>query len=357
MKPINPLRFLSTQNRKKEDPGKYVFTGESHADEIDIQFFKYNKQECVENKDVEFDKIDVFEGVSYKYWLNINGLNDTQTIASICHKQGIHGLAIQDVLDVSQRPKFQEFENFSFLTLKSIIPFENEFLTEQISFVFGTNFLMSFQERKAGYFEHIRTRLREDKGFLRERGSDYLLYTMLESILDNYFKALNKVDEEISEFNFVNLKTEPSPLALQTIENHKRFVNFIKKATLPIKEFTQILERGHSKHIEEENLKYFIEIKDLCASLIDNSDMILSSLESEINLFFSVQGHRMNKIMGTLTIVSTIFIPLTFIAGIYGMNFVNMPELEWEYGYFAIWLLIILIFLVMLFYFKRKRWF
>ncbi len=354
---IKPLRFVSILNRKKGDPGKFTFTGETNIDKIDIQLFRYNKEECSERKNIPPERIKAFENSGYTYWLNVYGLNHTESIASICEKQGIHSLVIQDILDVSQRPKFQEFDNFSFLTLKSILPSENEMITEQISFVFGTNFLISFQERKADFFEHLRLRLRENKGVLRERAADYLLYAMLESILDNYFKTLSKLDEEIEKFNFTDTKKEPSPNALAIIEKHKRFVHFIKKSILPIKEFAQIVERGECQGIEQRHTKYFLEIKDLCLTLMDSSDMILSSLESATNLFFSVQGHRMNQVMKTLTIVATIFIPLTFIAGIYGMNFTNMPELEWKYGYFGIWMIIILILLGMVTYFKKKKWF
>ncbi len=354
---LKPLRFVSILNRKKDDPSKFIFTGNLAVKEIDIQLFKYRKEECFEDKNISPYIIKAFEKNGHNYWLNIYGLNDTETIASICEKQGIHSLVIQDILDVNQRPKFQEYEDFSFLTLKSIVPSENEMITEQISFVFGTNYLISFQERKADYFEHLRVRLRENKGILRERTADYLLYTMLESILDNYFKTLTKLDEEIGKFNFTNTKKEPSPNALELIENHKKFVHFIKKSILPIKEFTQIVERGECECIAEKHQKYFLEIKDLCLTLIDNCDMIISSLESETNLFFSVQGHRMNQVMKTLTIVATIFIPLTFIAGIYGMNFSNMPELEWKYGYLGIWMIIIGVFFGMIFYFRRKKWF
>jgi len=354
---LKPLRFVSILNRKKEDPSKYIFTGNLSINEIDIQLFKYRKEECVEDKNISPDIINTFEKNGYNYWLNIFGLNETETIASICEKQGIHSLVIQDILDVNQRPKFQEYEDFSFLTLKSIVPSENEMITEQISFVFGANFLISFQERKADFFEHIRFRLRENKGTLRERSADYLLFAMLESILDNYFKTLIKVDEEIGKFNFANTKKEPSPNTLEIIENQKKFVHFIKKSILPIKEFAQIIERGECQCVEERHLKYFFEIKDLCLTLIDNCDMILSSLESEINLFFSVQGHRMNQVMKTLTIVATIFIPLTFLAGIYGMNFSNMPELEWKYGYLSIWIIMVVTFGGMVLYFRKKKWF
>ena len=356
MESLRPLRFISILNRKKTDPSKFIFTGKDPLTSLDIQLFKYRKGESIETRGIAPIMVERFGSNEYNYWLNIYGLNEPEIIASICEKQDIHNLVIQDILDVNQRPKFQEYENFTFLTLKSIVPSDDEMITEQISFVFGTNYLISFQERKADFFEHLRIRLREDKGILRERGSDYLLYAMIESILDNYFKTLSKLDQEIEKFNFTDTKKDPSPNALAIIESHKKFVHFIKKSILPVKEFTQIVERGECQCIDQKHLKYFMEIKDLCLTLIDSSDMILSSLESATNLFFSVQGQRMNQIMKTLTIVSTIFIPLTFIAGIYGMNFMYMPELEWRYGYLGIWLIIILIFSLLVIYLRRKKW-
>lgn len=344
-------------NRKKIDPRTFIFTGEKKTEKVEMQLFEYTKETLSEIKEFAVEDIPAFFGEKTNYWLNIHGLEDTELIAAVCEKQRIHHLVIQDILDVNQRPKFQEFDNFSFLTLKSIAPIQTGMVTEQISFVFGVNFLLSFQERKADFFEHLRIRLREDKGILRERRSDYLLYTMLESILDNYFKTLGKLDDEIDQYTFADLKKEPSPDILIRIEKNKKFVQYIKKSILPIKEFTQVVERGECQFIQQKHLKYFLEIKDLCLTLIDNCDMMLASLESATNLYFSMQGHRMNQVMKTLTVVSTIFIPLTFLAGIYGMNFVNMPELSWKYGYLALWMLIVTVFAIMVYYFRKKKWF
>jgi magnesium transporter len=354
---FKPSRLISVLNRKKQDPDQFIFTGSQKSEIIDIQLFKYTGQEFIEINGVPVENIEKFDDSGLKYWLNIYGLNEPETIAAICEKLGIHGLVIQDILDVKQRPKFQEFEDFSFLTLKSVVPSENEMITEQISFVFGSHYLISFQERKADFFEHLCFRLRENKGILREQGADYLLFEMLESILDNYFKTLNKLDEEFEMLNFSDTKKEPSPNALAIIENQKKFVHFIIRSILPIKEFSQMVERGECKHIEQRHVKYYLEIKDLCLTLIDNCEMMLSTLESATNLFFSVQNYRLSQVMKILTIVATIFIPLTFIVGVYGMNFRNMPELGWKYGYFGIWAIILMIFFGMVFYFKRKKWF
>lgn len=357
METLKTIRKFPLLNRKRVDPNKFVFTGNQPIDKIDIQIFKYNSKDCIEDKDIAFENIETFHNNAFINWLNIYGLHNEEAIAAICIKQGIHNLTIQDILDVNQRPKFQEFENFSFLTLKSIAPSDKELITEQISFVFGESYLISFQERKADYFEHLRYRLRENIGIIRQRGSDFLLFSMLEAILDNYFKTLNQLEKEIDKLNFTDPKTEPSPNALEIIENNKKFVHFIKKSILPIKEFALYVERGECNYIEKKHLKYFLEIKDLCLTLIDSSDMLLSAIESSTNLFFSVQGHRMNQVMKTLTIVATIFIPLTFIAGIYGMNFKNMPEIQWQYGYVSVWGVILIIFLGMVLYFRKKNWF
>jgi len=357
METFKKLRKIKFLNRKRIDPGKFIFTGEPQIEEIEISLFKYKKEECIESKKISSENIEEFGTDQYNYWLNVSGLNDPDTIASICKKQNIHTLAIQDILDINQRPKFQEFENFSFLTLKSVTPSDNEMLTEQISFAFGDKYIISFQERKADYFDHIRQRLRDDIGIIRERGSDLMLYAMLESILDNYFRTINLLDYEIENLNLSDQKKVSSPDALGVIENHKKFVHFIKKSILPIKEFTLITERGECKFIQKRHLKYFLEIKDLCLTLIESCETLLASLESNTNLFFSIQGHRMNQIMKTLTIVATIFIPLTFIVGIYGMNFSSMPELEWKYGYALVWSIIVIVFLGMVIYFRNKKWF
>lgn len=354
---LKTIRKFPILNRKKTDPNKFIYTGEKKIDKIDIQLFKYDKENCSEKKGISIETIEKFGINNYCYWLNIYGLDDSEGVATICQKQGIHDLVIQDILDVNQRPKYQDFEEFSFLTLKSILPNSSELLTEQISFVFADKFLISFQERKADYFEHLRYRLREGKGIIRERGADFLLYSMLESILDNYFKTLNQLETEIEELNLTDTKKEPSPDILGLIESNKKIVRYIKKSIIPIKEFAILVERKECKYIDKRHLKYYLEIKDLCLTLIDNCDMLESSLESSINLFFSIQGHRMNQVMKTLTIVATIFIPITFIVGIYGMNFRNMPEIQWEYGYLSVWILIVLATTGMIIYFKNKKWF
>lgn len=344
-------------DRKKTNPEKFIFTGVEHIEKTDIQLFKYNEKEYFETKELSPADIEKFDDDNYMHWLNIYGISDPDLIASVCKKQQILNLTIQDILDINQRPKYQELEGYGFLTIKSVVPSDSELYLEQISFVFGKNFLLSFQEKKADYFEHLRYRIRENSGIIRERGPDLLLFTMLESILDNYFKALQLLENDIEKSVKPDINKEPSPSLLEKIEQNKRQVHLIRKTIQPIKDFTLAIEREENLYIEKRNLKFFFEIKDLCLMLLDNCDIIESSLESNTNLFFSIQGHRMNQVMKTLTIIATIFIPLTFIAGIYGMNFQNMPELKWKYGYMAVWLLMAVVLSGMIYYLRKKKWF
>jgi len=344
--------------RKKKNPTNFIFTGVQYENEVDIQLFEYNKDGLIELSKINTSEFKPFSDTSKQYWLNLHGIHDIAVVIDICKKIGIHDLAIQDILDVNQRPKFQDYDEYWFFSIKSMLPSTgNDIVTEQLSFILGKNYLVSFQERKSDYFEHIRHRLREKIGILQERGTDYLLYLILEAILDNYFKTFDDIDDKVEKLNLIDVNTDPSPTILKEIEIYKTQLQSLKKAIFPIKEFVSKINREEFHLIEQRHLKYYYELKDLCLTLLDLCDKIETRLESRINLFFSIQGHRMNQVMKTLTVVSSVFIPLTFIAGIYGMNFVNMPELNYEYGYYFIWGVMFLVFLFMLFYFKRKNWF
>jgi magnesium transporter len=344
-------------NRKKIQPS-HVFTGEKKLEDISLQRFVYNASEVQEEQDLYISKVSLLDDDGLNQWINIYGIHDPATIEQICHSLGIHALVIQDILDVNQRPKFQEFEDYWFFTLKSVLPEKDGgVITEQISFVLGKNYLLSFQEVKADYFAHIRERLRKGIGIVRGRSVDYLLYLMLEAILDNYFKTLDRLEKQSTAFRLTDINQDPGPDVLHKIEMLKQEVNQIKKTIVPIREFVSIVERENFGRIHQQHEKYFFELKDMCLSLLDACDQQMLNLESNVNLFFSVQGHRMNQVMKTLTVVASIFIPLTFIAGIYGMNFDYMPETKWHFGYFAVWIFMVISALLMMYYFKRKKWF
>lgn len=350
--------YYKLLNRKRIDPKAHDFTGVRHLEETSAQLFSYNKDSCSEDPNFALDGFKGFQDAKNEYWLNIHGIHDTTKIQYVCTKLNIHDLAIQDILDVNQRAKFQSFDDYYFFTLKSIIPSEGDIIEqEQLSFIMGKNYLVSFQERKADYFDHIRERLRKNIGTVRERSIDYLLYLLLESILDNYFKTLDDIEDNIEKMEILEIDKDPSPLLVKWVEQYKRQIHHIKKKIIPIKEFVTRIEHEDFNFIHEKHIKYFYELKDLCLSLLDDSERLAVRLESNINLFFSIQGHRMNQVMKTLTVITAVFIPLTFIAGIYGMNFSNMPELQWYYGYFAVIGLMATVSIVLIIYFKKKKWY
>lgn len=345
-------------NRKTINPDVPTFTGEKSTEIPSLQLFQFNENKIVEASDYQHLNFKGFVNDGYQYWLNMHGLHDVPLMKTICSKIGIHDLVVQDILDVNQRPKAQDFDDYWFLTLKSITPTTSDVLElEQFSFVLGAHFLVSFQERKADYFDHIRERLRSKIGAVRNRESDYLLYLLLESILDNYFRSINKIEKSIEDFGLIDINADPSPNILSTIEKYKRQIHLIKKSILPIRDFVVKIEREENIFIRKNHLKYYYELKDLCLSLLDDCEQIEVRLESNTNMFFSIQGHRMNQIMKILTVISSIFIPLTFIAGVYGMNFSDMPELHWRWGYISVWVLMLFVSFILVIFFKRKKWF
>lgn len=346
-------------NRKKLNPYLPVFTGVKYSDEIELQLFAYNSSEIKEKKKFSEEEFQGFQENGFVYWLNLHGIHDVERIQGLCNKIGLHILTVQDILDVNQRPKFQDYDSYWFFSTKSILPSLNdEIETEQISFVLGKNYLVSFQEKTGDHFDHIRQRLREKVGLSRDRSADFLLYLLLESIFDNYFKTIETIETKLEELIVIDIDEDPSPTILKTIEHYRRQIHQVKKVMVPTKEFIVRVDLEEEEGlIDSKHFKYYFELKDMCLSIIDDCDKLMARLDSQENLFFSVQGHRMNQVMKTLTIVATIFIPLTFVAGIYGMNFSYMPELGWKWGYFGVWGLMIVMLIIMLYYFRKKKWF
>ena len=230
---------------------------------LNIQLFKYNKNEYLEEINFSENDFNEFSDINYQHWLNTHGIHDVEKMTALCKKLNIHDLVIQDILDINQRPKFQEYENYIFFSIKSLLPSDSvEIEAEQLSFILGKNFLISFQERKADHFEHVRHRLRENIGISRERTTDYLLFLLLESILDNYFKTIDSIEDKVDNFALIDINEDPSPELLNTIEIYKRQLHFIKKTIIPIRDFSTKIERGQFSLIQQKHIKYFFEIKE-----------------------------------------------------------------------------------------------
>jgi magnesium transporter len=290
-------------------------------------------------------------------WINVDGLHQVEILEKLGEYYGFHPLMLEDILNTDQRPKMEDYGKYIYIVLKmlSYMDNSNEIVTEQISLILGPNFVISFQEKKGTVFNPIRERIRNDKGRIRKMGSDYLAYSLLDLIVDNYFIIMEKLGEKI-EFLEEEVVTHPTPETLQTIHHLKREMIFLRKGVWPLREVVSGLERGESSLIKESTRIYLRDVYDHTIQTIDTIETYRDMVSGMLDIYLSSISNRLNAVMKVLTIIATIFMPLTFLAGIYGMNFKYMPELEWRWGYLMFWLIMIGIGAFMLIYFKKKRW-
>jgi len=290
------------------------------------------------------------------YWLNYHSVDYKDEILRLFNNNQISQFVLEDIYKAEKRPKVEEYSGYLFFKVQSLLPEKdkNHLNKESVSFILGDNFLITTQEQKSEHFNAVRDRIENKKGKLCSKGSDYLLFRLLDAIIDNYFEVLEVNIREISSIEKKLTKSDSS--VLNEIEQVKRKISELKKIVFLIKDVTSHIERLNSRLIKKENIYYFSELKDECLTILDEIDGAYQMLDGLSNLFYAIQGQRMNEIMKMLTLVSTIFIPITFIAGIYGMNFKYMPELEQPYAYYTIWGIIVVVVISFLLFFKKKGW-
>ncbi len=340
-----------------QPPGTLVHVGEKKSETVTLNLIRYNKDileekkmedpcECLSEKD--------FKGVC---WVNVCGIHDIHTIESIGNNFNIHPLVQEDILNTFHRPKFEESEEYLFLVLKMLIynPGAKDVISEQVSFVLGPNFLVTFQEQEGDVFNPVRERLRKALGRVRKMGPDYLLYALMDAVVDNYFLVLEAIGEDL-EILEDQLLGNPTPEVLQSVHKLKREMIFLRKAVWPLREVLNGLQKTVSKLVKNNTKMYIRDIYDHTIQVIETVETYRDMVAGLQDLYLSSVSNKMNEVMKVLTIIATIFIPLTFIAGIYGMNFEFMPELKWKNGYFIVWGIMAVVTLGMVFYFKRKKW-
>ncbi|HMV44505.1 MAG TPA: magnesium/cobalt transporter CorA [Leptospiraceae bacterium] len=355
---ITGISFKSYSKLKSEAKGKseFTFIGEKKVEEVKLQLFQYNEKEFTETKEItDYELVDS-QNQSSNYWLNLHGIHDVKLIESIAQKLNLENLTVRQVIDTTQRPKMEDYDHYIFFSIKSILLDELDRLDiEQLSFVLSKNYLVSFQEKVGDHFNFIRQRMRDNLGLVRKKECDFLLFQLLDAILDNYFETLDAINQEVGLIEKQTL-TNPKQSTLLLIEKNKKNVSKIKKSLAPFKEALTNILQDRSHFINEGNQKYFRDLTNSCSNAIEEANATYSALESLTNIYFSSLSQKMNETMKVLTTVATIFIPLTFIVGVYGMNFENMPELKWQYGYFGVWGIMITTLFGMIFYFKKKKW-
>jgi magnesium transporter len=291
-------------------------------------------------------------------WLNFHGLDDTKSIEELCHRLDLDKLTNENIHTSTRRPKIEEYPKYVFFQIKSALPTEkNDYLLnqEQISFILGNNYLISFQEKAADHFSDVRDRIVKARGKIRSKGPDFLLFRMLEAIIDNYFEVLENITARIENID-ERIHSTNNKAIFKEIELEKRKLIELRKIVQPTRDITLQIPNSESNFLDKANFRYFANLKSSCLSILEEIDANKQILEGLTNLYYASQGQRMNQIMKILTIVSAIFIPLTFIVGVYGMNFENIPELKYQNGYFIIMACMLILGISLLAYFIKRGW-
>jgi len=338
-------------------PGSIVHIGNKRAEKTKISIVDYNEEQFQE-KEVKTVK----ECCSYKEkptitWINIDGVHEEKIIEELGKIYNFHPLILEDIVDTDQRPKIKDFGDYIFIILKMHYydKENNEIKIEQVSLIFGKNYVISFQEREGDVFNPIRERIRNNIGRIRKARADYLIYALMDAIIDNYFTILEKLGEETEDLEAKVIK-DPAPANLQIIYKLKSELIFLRKSVWPLREVISILEKGESVLIDKSTNIYLRDIYGHTIQVMDTVETLRDVISGTLDVYLSSVSNKMNEIMKVLTIIATIFIPLTFIAGVYGMNFQYMPELKWVWAYPLILSVMLIIGIVMVIFFKRRKW-
>ncbi len=353
------MRRLVKKRSKKTGlpPGTLVHIGEEKGEKICITVVEYDEQNFRESELAVPEGCYPFQKEPTVTWINVDGIHQVDVLEKLGSCFGLHPLVQEDILNTDQRPKIEDYGEDLFIVLKMLSYAEqtDEIEACQISLILRPNVVLSFQEKEGGVFAPIKERLRNGKGRLRKMGADYLAYAFLDIIVDHYFFVLEKLGEKIEVLEG-KLLTDPTTDTLQKIQNLKREMLLLRKWVWPLREVINSLERGEFLGIQETTRIYLRDVYDHTIQVIDTIEILRDMLSGMVDIYLSSINNRMNAVMKVLTIIATIFMPLTFLAGVYGMNFKQMPELDWRWGYPLVWVVMISIAVLMLIIFRRKKW-
>ncbi len=356
------MRKIKYKKGRKLQPYNLEYTGIHKKTDSEMQLFVYDDLKFAEFTDFNVSDLKKHIDVNKTNWLNIHGLNDLNFLKTISDYFKVDNFMLADILNTTRRTKIEEQQDILFFNIKSLLPAgdTDNISAEQISFLVKDGVLISFQEKRSDFFTHIRERIRTHSGIVRTKKADYLLYILLDSIMENFYITLENEEDKIEDL-IDQTKNSTDPIILEKIEKHRDNFNFLKRAIIPLRDslydIKSIKDDIVFNGIEVENFTFFARLHQKSLELLEQIESDMSSLHSASDYYFSAQSHKMNEIMKTLTIVSAIFIPLTFIVGVYGMNFDYMPELRYEHGYYTVVGGMVVIVFGMIYYFKRRRWF
>lgn len=351
-------KLIKKRTQKKgSPPGSLIFVGKRRTSKVTIDLIKYNVESCERIEDIPIGKVPEYRDDASIIWLNITGLHQTEIIAAIGAMFNIHPLIIEDILNPDQRPKMDIGENhiIFFLKMLQLNPKSKLVQSEQTAIVMGQNYLLSFQEAEGDVFDTIRDRLITASTNIRKLGTDYLAFALMDSIVDNYIFAIEQLGGEV-ELLVDDLLNSQDNTLLAKVNVYRREINLYRRIVRPAMEMIYMFEKSESPLIMKKTNPFLRDLGDHIQHANDAVEIYKELLNEELGIFHMNMGARLNDILRTLTIFSVVFIPLTFVAGVYGTNFDNLPEIHYKYGYFLFWVALIIIAAGMLYYFKRKKW-
>lgn len=357
LKKFGISKLLPKTSKTGTAPGTVNYLGGKSEEKINLHIFDYNKTDFTE-KDINFLKESVpFKESPNVTWLNISGVHDEKLIHDVGEQFEIHPLTLSDIANTTQRPKIEEYDDYLYIVLKMVYfdKILKEIIIEQVSLIVRKDYIISFQEKDGDVLENLRERIRSNKGKVRKLGSDYLLYAITDSIVDNYFVVLEQISEEIEALEEQLLLSADQEI-LNKIYRLKQELIFLRKSIWPTREVINTLQRAEHELISNETAIYLRDVYDHTIQVVETTETFRDMVAGMLDLYLSTVSNKMNEVMKVLTIFAAIFIPLTFLAGVYGMNFEFMPELKWRLAYPIWWLITIILTVGMVIYFRRKKW-
>ena len=357
------LRRPKNTKALNQAPGTVTYIGRKESTETRLEVIDYNKDSFDRYTSSRPEDAFNFENEDRITWINIDGLSNTEEIIKLGKYYDLHPLIQEDIVNTNQRPKIDEYHDYIFVVVKMLyfpkdVTDKNNgsLISEHLTFVVGKDYVLTFQEAGGDVFDNVRDRLANSKGRLRSNGSDYLLFALLDSIIDQYFEVVDVMGDKIEQLEENLFQAQPNDDITFEIQELKRTILRIRRAVFPLREVLSRLEKLDSDFIDEKTRNYFRDLYDHVTQVSENIEIYREMTWGLMDMYMTTISNRMNEVMKVLTIIATIFIPLTFIAGIYGMNFEFMPELQWKYSYFILLGVMLAIFIGMIYYFKKKKW-
>ena len=349
--------FKGRHKKPGLSPGTLVYVGNKREDEIKISVIDYDAEHFEERAVDTIEDCLPYKDKETVTWINISGIHDIGAIEALGKRFDLHPLVLEDIVNTRHRPKMDDYGDYLFVVMKMLHEPDSQqpIRHEQISFILGPRMVISLQEYEGDLFDPVRERIRKQKGRIRTKGPDYLFYALVDTIVDYYFNIFEVIGEKIEAMQEEVLE-HPRPEILNEIQTLKREMIGLRKSVWPLRDIISLLVRGESKLISEEVILFLRDVYDHTIQVIDTIETLRDMLSGMLDIYLSSISNRMNEVMKVLTIIATIFIPMTFLAGIYGMNFKYMPELEWPWAYPVLWLILISVFVCMVIWFKKKRW-